>query len=758
MIPGHDERMDRSPQQHRPFSHYLLISMILLILLIATGITVVDYLQARADYERNAALLQTQTEENIVQTIRIIDAGFRLFDDSQNEKMIDGFTVFMEEYRLAGRNPAAMDLARVKKRIGGNVDLYIINESGIIEYTTYPPELGLDFGEIPYFYDYLTRVRLSEGYFSDRVVNELTTGKLRKYAYMPTDDHKYVFEIGLTGPLYGEQHTFGMYQENMDQIVALNPYIRDIAIYDVTRRPVNLSAGFPDSATNASLDQVIAQRRGMEIISPDRTSRTAYLFVDLYDPGYGSDVSRIVRITYDISLIEKRLNDLLLAHLLTGLVAVLLGVIVAILLSRFLSAPVSTIVSDVNRIAQGDLAHPMSPVTGAEFAAISESVSTMVQTLNETIRREKESEERFRMLIENIPDVVWTTTEEGRTVFISKNVGRVYGYTPEEVYAAGQALFFDRIHPDDIAMVRAEFSSLFRKKMIDIEYRIQRKDGRWIWLHDRSTSVYEIDGVLFADGIFSDITDRKQAEERVRQFSTELEGRVAQRTAELQKTEEAFRAANKKLNLLSSITRHDILNQLTIMTGYLKLASDQTNDENTRQYLLTAQKAAEVIDRHMLFTRLYQNVGVQAPAWQNVRQILDKIRKDFPRERILLSVETGDLELFADPLLEKVFFTLLENTIRHGNGATVAQVSFALSDTGLTLIYTDNGPGVGPHEKERIFEWGYGKHTGFGLFLSREILAITGLAIRETGEAGKGVRFEILIPHNAFRFFAGREG
>lgn len=136
MIPGHDERMDRSPQQHRPFSHYLLISMILLILLIATGITVVDYLQARADYERNAALLQTQTEENIVQTIRIIDAGFRLFDDSQNEKMIDGFTVFMEEYRLAGRNPAAMDLARVKKRIGGNVDLYIINESGIIEYTT----------------------------------------------------------------------------------------------------------------------------------------------------------------------------------------------------------------------------------------------------------------------------------------------------------------------------------------------------------------------------------------------------------------------------------------------------------------------------------------------------------------------------------------------------------------------------------------------------------------------------------------------
>ena len=83
---------------------------------------------------------------------------------------------------------------------------------------------------------------------------------------------------------------------------------------------------------------------------------------------------------------------------------------------------------------------------------------------------------------------------------------------------------------------------------------------------------------------------------------------------------------------------------------------------------------------------------------------------------------------------------------------TLVRISFTLGDNDLTLVYEDNGTGINPHEKERIFEWGYGKHTGFGLFLSREILAITGLTIKETGEAGKGVRFEITVPPHAFRF------
>jgi signal transduction histidine kinase len=94
----------------------------------------------------------------------------------------------------------------------------------------------------------------------------------------------------------------------------------------------------------------------------------------------------------------------------------------------------------------------------------------------------------------------------------------------------------------------------------------------------------------------------------------------------------------------------------------------------------------------------------------------------------------------------------MENTLRHGDHATQIRVSPGHTDGEMTLIYEDNGVGISPHEKERIFEWGYGKHTGFGLFLSREILAITGLTIKENGEPGRGARFEISVPPGSFRY------
>ena len=101
---------------------------------------------------------------------------------------------------------------------------------------------------------------------------------------------------------------------------------------------------------------------------------------------------------------------------------------------------------------------------------------------------------KYRLLIENIPDVVWTDDQKGNTTFISPNIERIYGYTPEEIYKdkAGTLLWFDRIHPDDVGKVKEAFDSLFKlNKVFDIEYRIKRKDGKWIWLHDRAVTTYK---------------------------------------------------------------------------------------------------------------------------------------------------------------------------------------------------------------------------------------------------------------------------
>ncbi len=125
----------------------------------------------------------------------------------------------------------------------------------------------------------------------------------------------------------------------------------------------------------------------------------------------------------------------------------------------------------------------------------------------------RQSEERYRQLIENIPDVAWMTDQQGNTIYISSNVEETYGYTPQEIYEAGEALWFGRIYPDDLERVKEGYEALFKlRKMFDVEYRIQRKDGKWIWLRDRAIATHERNGVMYASGIFRDITERKLAE------------------------------------------------------------------------------------------------------------------------------------------------------------------------------------------------------------------------------------------------------
>ena len=129
----------------------------------------------------------------------------------------------------------------------------------------------------------------------------------------------------------------------------------------------------------------------------------------------------------------------------------------------------------------------------------------------------RKSEEKYHSLVTNIPDVVWTTDSKGNTTFVSPNVEKIYGYSPEEIYEAGDRLWFGRVHPDAVEKVKEAYKALFKEGIhFDIEYRVKRKDGQWIWLRDRSTVTYKRDGVLYADGIFSDVTKRKQMEEQLK--------------------------------------------------------------------------------------------------------------------------------------------------------------------------------------------------------------------------------------------------
>jgi signal transduction histidine kinase len=111
----------------------------------------------------------------------------------------------------------------------------------------------------------------------------------------------------------------------------------------------------------------------------------------------------------------------------------------------------------------------------------------------------------------------------------------------------------------------------------------------------------------------------------------------------------------------------------------------------------------------------------------------------------------GDMTVFADQLIVRVFFNLMDNAVRYGGKITTIRFSADNRNGDVVIVCEDDGNGVPSGEKEMIFERGFGKNTGLGLFLSREILAITGITITETGEPGKGARFEITVPAGMYR-------
>jgi signal transduction histidine kinase len=160
------------------------------------------------------------------------------------------------------------------------------------------------------------------------------------------------------------------------------------------------------------------------------------------------------------------------------------------------------------------------------------------------------------------------------------------------------------------------------------------------------------------------------------------------------------------------------------------------------------EKAARSVQTQLEFMRQYNKLGTTAQTWQSLRTVVQTVQVP---DDIRFQIEVPDVEVFADPMFEKVFANLLDNSIRHG--MNVSKISITVKEEGgeLVIIWEDDGAGIPDPDKNMIFEPGFGKNTGYGLFLTREILNITDMDIMERGIHGKGARFEIRVPIGKWR-------
>jgi ABC-type amino acid transport substrate-binding protein/signal transduction histidine kinase len=253
----------------------------------------------------------------------------------------------------------------------------------------------------------------------------------------------------------------------------------------------------------------------------------------------------------------------------------------------------------------------------------------------------------------------------------------------------------------------------------------------------------------------SEVASRTRAEKELQAAYEQLTSAEAELRAnylELGKSEQALMQARKKLSVLNTLTFQEIQNEIFSLSGYLELTTEADCGETARTYLLRGQAILRSVESSLRFAKNYQDMGISQPKWQNVSYVFTNALSHLDFSPISRTVHLDDLEIYADPLLENVFFNLMDNVIRHANMATMVTLHYREIPDGIIILVEDNGPGITQSDKETIFERGYTGKNGSGLFLVREILSITGITIRESGTEGSGTRFEILVPKGEYRF------
>ncbi|HEX3001189.1 MAG TPA: PAS domain S-box protein [Methanoregula sp.] len=367
-----------------------------------------------------------------------------------------------------------------------------------------------------------------------------------------------------------------------------------------------------------------------------------------------------------------------------------------------------------------------TPIFGEEGEVIGAIESLRDVTHQKKIARAlKESRRYLDAIINTMPDPLFIKDHDHRFVTVNDSFCEFSGHSREEL-----------VGKTDHDIFRQEEAAIFEQKDFDVFRTRQGNENEEI-LTDSRGKIHTIvtkkalyvnaSNEEFIVGVIRDITQRK-------------------------KTEQALQLTLRKLNTLSSITRHDILNQLMGLRAFLELTKGRETDPEKAGFLKKADHAAIAIQRQIEFTKNYEDLGVKEPRWQDVGELFRSAVADLPLSGITIDARVRGLSVYADPLIIKVFYTLAENTLRHGGPVTEIGLSFDEGPSGLVLTYRDNGVGISDADKKTLFQKGFGKHTGLGLFLCLEILSITGITISENGTPGCGVRFEIHVPKGAYRF------
>lgn len=626
------------PIRSYSLNNLLMIIFSLMFIIIIGCLSFIQYSVVADDKSRTFITEIENTDLILNHSVNVLYEALNLYDSRYDYEMEMALKKLSDRYLESDYDINALNLSaykdEIKSMFPGYLDLYIINSENTIERSTLQSDIGLNFSQFLEFSANLNTIRNGDRFVPDQWVDSVNTpGAYRKYAYIPTSDHRYVLEIGIySDEFWDARRKIFSYDKLGRELSTQNSDLLAVTFFNRKGEPIDERPG--RKAENASVSRYIPYKLLKSEISRvfrEKNSTTVndgnlilqYLYLpsrDQLSPS-SNEMNLVAALVFSRDNLEKDLIDYRLLHIgITGF-ALLISLIFSLYISRYISRPLELIIHDIEKIAGGDFGHSIRITGGGDIDRLGRSIDLMV-----------------RRILKDIDEIQKSHATAGE--------------------------------------------ELDRRRM----------------------------------------------------------------------AEEALILANTKLNNLSRINRHDILNQVTCIRGYAYLAENADNLAEAIQYTKDIQRISHQIEDMIAFARDYHLIGVTESSWQDLNDVISHaISKSF-EGRISLTMPLTHVSILADSLLQKVFYNLVDNSLVHGGpGAEMIEIRFeSTGDTGV-IIYLDAGCGIPDTEKERIFIRGVGSGSGLGLFLIREILEVSGMSIRETGLFGSGARFEISVPSDQFR-------
>ena len=366
-----------SAKKNISLKYILMMWLILLIVPIIFIYSIVGYFTQKHNLVKSYEVLQSQIEYSIINAINTSNSSYDLLSNVLHNTLKDKASIFLEEYEKVA-SPDKLNLEEIKQKLGGDVELYINDETGITKYSTSKDDIGFDYRALGEFFDVVQKRRQGNEFESDPFVTSKNSNVQTKYGFMPTKNHKDILQISVTSENYKDMLKEVDYNEVIEDVKKADS-ISDIRVFGSSGKLIN----DPNAQIDSKVEKIVQKvaENGKSVVDNSSGVTKKYIFVDNNYDSQKGDTRKIVELTYNSNTIDKTLKEFTVKQILMTIVATLLLAAIIIFISSKAVNPLIKLQDGINKISEGDLTVKFDEKGQGEVSFIQKSMNKMASNL-----------------------------------------------------------------------------------------------------------------------------------------------------------------------------------------------------------------------------------------------------------------------------------------------------------------------------------------------------------------------------------------